>query len=67
MTRQGDLFRSFGQVYGKQGSLFDTGPRLSSLSCVECGEPMEETPSGWICCPKGHGKLRAESEDKGND
>ncbi len=58
MTRQPDLFGGFAKHSAKQNSLFDTGGKVSSLSCAECGEPMEHTPSGYLCCPNGHGKLR---------
>lgn len=63
MHRQGNLFNSFGRSYAKQGGLFDSGPRVSALSCGECGAPMEETPSGFICCPNGHGKLSVEAPE----
>jgi hypothetical protein len=59
MTRQPSLYDPMcAAVRSRQGCLFDTdGPALSGLSCVECGEPMERTPSGYLCCPKGHGRL----------
>lgn len=41
-----------------QGKLWpDDGPALSVRDCAECGRPLERTPDGWLCCPKGHGKL----------
>jgi hypothetical protein len=40
-----------------QPELFDTGGRVSALTCQECGDPMEHTPSGFLCCPHGHGRL----------
>ncbi len=57
MSRQGELFSPFGRDHVKQGNLFDSGGKVSPLSCVECGEPMEHTPSGYIVCPRGHGRL----------
>lgn len=61
MAHQGELFSRFGRDHAAQRSLFDDGPRLSGLSCSECGEPMEETPSGFITCPAGHGRLNVEA------
>lgn len=63
MIRQGNLFSPFGSNHATQPSLFDSGPRLSDLSCGTCGVPMEETPSGYIVCPHGHGKLSVEAPE----
>lgn len=60
MRTQRDLFNPFSREHAAQGELFDDGPEVSALSCVECGEPLERTPSGYLCCPKGHGRLIAE-------
>jgi hypothetical protein len=37
-------------------------PDLFSLKCVECGEYLIQTESGYLCCPKGHGRLRIDAE-----
>lgn len=67
MPRQGNLYDQFGRDYAAQRSLFDlAGPRVSSLTCCTCGEPLEETPSGYVTCPAGHGRLRAESVSEPN-
>ena len=59
MTTQPDLFAScLAEPQGGQLALFDfTGPPESSRTCAECGEQLVRTPSGYLCCPKGHGKL----------
>lgn len=62
MMRQEDLFNPFSREYAEQGELFEGGPELSALSCVECGEALERTPGGYLCCPKGHGKLLNEAD-----
>ncbi len=59
MSRQGELFSQFGRDHAAQRKLFDNrGPALTGLSCEECGEALERTGSGYICCPNGHGGLR---------
>jgi hypothetical protein len=46
----------------RQGQLFETdGPPAVSATCRECGEFMERTPSGFLACPRGHGKLFIET------
>jgi hypothetical protein len=35
-------------------------PNLFALRCDECGRQLETTPSGYLACPLGHGKLRAD-------
>lgn len=58
MTQQPDLFLpAVATVRGRQGELFETGGRVVNLTCQECGRPMETTPSGYLCCPRGCGKL----------
>ena len=32
-------------------------PSLFALRCEECGEYMVSTESGYLACPRGHGKL----------
>lgn len=47
----------------RQPRMFDdAGPAESNLSC-ECGEPLTRTPSGFLCCPLGHGKLMEAAND----
>ncbi len=59
---QRDLFRPMlAKHHARQQQLFEEGPRESSLSCCECGRPLVETPTGFLACPSGHGKLREES------
>jgi hypothetical protein len=45
-----------------QSELYETRyhGRESSLHCEECGEYLVETPGGYLCCPRGHGKLHIE-------
>ncbi len=31
--------------------------QLFDLACSVCGRIMINTPSGYICCPVGHGRL----------
>jgi len=34
------------------------GPTIhAGRVCVDCGRGLVETPSGFMACPKGHGKL----------
>jgi len=40
----------------RQARLFEDGPRESELSC-ECGRPLIHTPSGYLTCPGGCGRL----------
>ena len=63
MTTQRDLFLSMcGRSLAQQGQLFDTdGPPAVTTTCRECGEYLERTPSGYLACPRGHGKLLTES------
>ncbi len=64
---QHDLFRPMlAKHHARQRTLFEEGPRETSLSCCECGQPLVETQSGFLCCPAGHGKLLAEEEPRGS-
>ena len=62
MTRQPDLFLPMcARVSARQPELFDMpGPPAVNLTC-SCGHYLERTPSGFLACPRGHGKLRTES------
>jgi len=64
MSTQRDLFRPMcGRTRTKQQELFAAGHQeISNVYCGECGRAMIRTPSGWIACPSGHGKLREESK-----
>jgi hypothetical protein len=61
MHMQPDLFSpQLAEVRAHQGALFDnTGPVDSNLHCAVCGEHLTPTPSGYLSCPRGHGKLVA--------
>ena len=63
MTIQPDLFLPMcARVIARQGQLFDTdGPPALTAKCRECGEYLERTPSGYLACPRGHGKLLTEA------
>jgi hypothetical protein len=65
MHRQPDLFRPMcAEVSAHQRDLFDNdGPADSALHCEECGEYLTHTPSGYVACPNGHGKLLADATD----
>jgi hypothetical protein len=61
MTRQADLFRPMcAPVVTQQGQLFDPADGPGSPHRCQCGEYLERTESGYLCCPKGHGKLLTE-------
>jgi hypothetical protein len=54
----------------RQGQLFDTdGPPAVTATCRQCGEYLERTPSGYLACPRGHGKLltQAPADDDAAD
>jgi len=66
MTTQPTLF-GHASTRTAQPRLFDDdGPHESGLSC-ECGEPMVRTQSGFLCCPRGCGKLREDVTDQGGE
>jgi hypothetical protein len=42
----------------RPGRLFDTSsPAAVAFRCPECGQWLERTPSGFLVCPLGHGRL----------
>lgn len=56
MVKQPDLFRPMlAATACRQGELFER----SSEAAPECpcGRPMVVTPSGYLTCPAGHGRL----------
>lgn len=59
MIRQPDLFLPMcARVSTKQAELFD--PREvpeSDKRCAECGHQLTRTPSGYLACARGHGRL----------
>ena len=63
MTIQPDLFLPMcARAVVRQPTLFDTdGPPAVTATCRECGEYLERTPSGYLACPRGHGKLLTEA------
>ena len=62
MTTHRDLYSPMlATTIARQGELFDmAGPAAVNLTCY-CGHYLERTPSGFLACPRGHGKLRTES------
>ncbi len=68
MAYQPDLFRPMcGQHSARQDTLFDLqGSRESELSCTVCGAALVETPSGYLVCQNGHGKLLPTVEPSGS-
>jgi hypothetical protein len=64
MNVQRDLFhRMCAHVQARQGELFAPGEgERSNVACGECREFLVRTPSGWLACPQGHGKLMCEEE-----
>jgi hypothetical protein len=67
MTHQPDLFEPMlAQVTARQPELFTAdGPPAVTATCRQCGEYLEWTPSGYLCCPAGHGKLLTEAAAAG--
>jgi hypothetical protein len=59
VTRQDDLYDPMCATHkARQGRLFDTrGPAAVAFRCPECGHWLERTPSGFLVCPPGHGRL----------
>src|SRR5262245_1873555 len=52
----------------RQPALFDTGgPPAVTAMCDQCGEFLERTPSNYLACPRGHGKLLNEASDDESD
>jgi hypothetical protein len=64
MKVQRDLFRPLcAEWHSRQPELFPPGhDEVSALTCGACGEFLVRTPSGWLVCPRGHGKLTCEAE-----
>jgi ribosomal protein S27E len=55
---QPDLYnRMCGEHHGHQAELFPASGAESNLRCEVCGSYLVETPGGYYCCPKGHGRL----------
>jgi hypothetical protein len=73
MHTQPDLFLPMcATVRGRQGELFDPADAPPcGLTCQECGRALVHTESGYLCCPRGHGKLlteaAAEPDDEADD
>jgi hypothetical protein len=57
--RQPDLFLPMcARAIALQAELFETsGPAAVAFQCPECGHYLERTPSGFLACPLGHGRL----------
>jgi len=59
MHKQSDLFRPFlAETFAHQADLFPDRSRESALACEQCGRYLIETASGYLCCPRGHGRLK---------
>jgi hypothetical protein len=67
MSTQHDLFRPMcGRQSAVQGELFPLGwAEESDLSSCECGARLVQTPSDYLACPNGHGRLLPVSEPCG--
>jgi hypothetical protein len=65
MTRQPDLYSpSLARIVSRQLRLFaESDAPDSDLACSVCGRLLVRTTSGYLCCPKGHGRLIAEEVD----
>jgi hypothetical protein len=65
MTHQPDLFhRCLGRTEARQGEQFALdGAKESNRRGAECGAALVYTPSGFLACPRGHGKLRLDELD----
>jgi hypothetical protein len=51
------------QEQARQEELFPAGPgEHSEIACGACGDCLVRTPSGWLACPRGHGRLICEEE-----
>jgi hypothetical protein len=48
------------RVVAQQGQLFDPADGPGSPHRCQCGDYLELTASGYLACPKGHGKLLTE-------
>ncbi len=59
--KQSDLFQPMlAKTYGHQADLFQDNGAEVDIHCETCGEYMVRTESGYVTCPKGHGKLLEE-------
>ena len=58
---QSNLFTPWGETIAAQRELFPREDRSSSLRCCECQEHLVRTASGFLACPRGHGRLLCES------
>lgn len=67
MTRQPHLYDDImAEVRSYQMRLFDPNAAEagdSDLSCSVCGSYLVQTASGYLCCPRGHGRLLADCTD----
>jgi hypothetical protein len=50
-------------VRGGRPSLYDGVPDRSELACQVCGSYLIRTEGGYLCCPRGHGRLITEAFD----
>ncbi|MFL5329161.1 MAG: hypothetical protein ACJ8C4_09600 [Gemmataceae bacterium] len=59
MFTQPDLYSPmFARTSTVQPELFDERECPDSdQRCPECGDYLAITPSGYLCCPRGHGRL----------
>jgi hypothetical protein len=67
MHTQPDLFAPMlARSFHRQGELFDQAAAIDADSdqrCAQCGAHLVRTESGFLCCPRGHGKLLIDSLD----
>ena len=56
MTVQPTLF-GFPISRTRQAELFDGCAVPTGRHCPDCGRELVPTESGFVCCPRGHGKL----------
>jgi hypothetical protein len=63
--RQPDLFSpALARQFHRQAELFDQAAATdadSDIACSACGAFLVRTVSGFLCCPRGHGKLLTEA------
>lgn len=55
--QQPNLFSPYADTPTTQRELFGDGPEEAALACDVCGRYLVYTQSGYLCCPRGHGKL----------
>jgi hypothetical protein len=65
MSTERNLFDPMcGRSVSRPRELFPAGwDELSDRFCEECGEPLALTPSGYLACLRGHGKLLSEQAE----